>query len=294
MSGDFLQSAEWGEFQKSLGRRVERVNGVQSIFMPLPFGRQYVYCPRGAKTDDVSALAETGKKFGALFVRFEPLSARALDASKNARIVKTVDLQPSHTLLLDVSQTEDRLLAAMHEKTRYNIRLAERKGVVIDLHSAGFDSAWQVFETTGSRGGFRLHPKSYYSAMLKALNGGCRAFLATASFEGAIVAANIMIDYAGTRTYLHGASGNAHRNVMAPFLLHWKLIQDAKQNGLRFYDWWGVAPEGAGEDHPWSGISRFKLGFGGERVDYPGTFDLVLRPGWYQGYAFMRKLMRKS
>lgn len=119
------------------------------------------------------------------------------------------------------------------------------------------------------------------------------AFLAIAKHENDILATNIMIDFGDTRTYLHGASSNVKRNLMAPYLLHWELMKDAQSKGIKFYDWWGIAPIDAPADHPWAGISRFKRGFGGEEVEYPGTFDLVLHPIKYRFYQFIRSLRRR-
>lgn len=296
-SGAFLQSKEWGAFQTAAGRSVKRyvfedggrLSAAQGLVFSLPFGLTYLSFPRGP-VGDVSAavelIAAAGKETGACFVRFEPVASGAPAGAR-----KTVDAQPADTLIMDLRQPADIRLAAMHHKTRYNLRLAERKGVHIEMNGS-LDDVWPLFEQTAHRGGFSLHDKSYYVAMLKTLaEGPCHAFLATAFHEGKPVAANIMIDHAGTRTYLHGASGDASREVMAPFLLHWRLIEDAAARGMSAYDWWGIAPEGV-ENHPWAGVTRFKLGFGGERVSYPGTYDAVMKPGAYAVYSALRYVRR--
>ncbi|TAK04094.1 peptidoglycan bridge formation glycyltransferase FemA/FemB family protein [Patescibacteria group bacterium] len=290
-SGAFLQSWEWGTFQESLGRKVVRRGDLkewagQFVESKLPFGLKYLYCPKGpVGTMELEGLGELK---GSPFVRIEPSIA-----STDRRARRTIDVQPSHTLITDLTKGTDELLAGMHEKTRYNIRLAERKGVECSVrHPVLDDEVWALFKTTGSRGGFRLHDRAYYEAMLKNLSGETKAFLAVARFEGKVIAANVMVDFGRTRTYLHGASSDEHRNVMAPFLLHWKLIEDAKAKGIIAYDWWGVAPEGALDSHPWAGITRFKLGFGGERVDSPGTFDLVLDPLRFGAYRIARAVRR--
>lgn len=304
-SGAFLQSWEWGEFQKAAGNAVRRVvasddrgpaAAAQFIENALPLGQRYLYCPRGPVVrPDATAvvpklLTAVARKSGALFARFEPASNLQSSIS-NLHSVHSVS--PANTLITDLTLTFDDLARAEHPKTRYNVGLAERKGVAIELHSDVFDDAWELFETTATRGQFRLHPRHYYERMLETLSSdACRAFLAVARYEGKAIAANVMIDFGGTRTYLHGASANAHREVMAPYLLHWALLSEAKHVGLHWYDWWGVAPEGAAETHPWNGITRFKLGFGGERVDYAGTFDLVTRPTAYRLYQFARGLRR--
>jgi lipid II:glycine glycyltransferase (peptidoglycan interpeptide bridge formation enzyme) len=296
-SGAFLQSWEWGEFQKAAGKRVMRLllgeAGMQVLETRLPLGMRYWFAPRGPfgnKKDGCRLVAEFGKQSRSLFVRVEPVESLP---TTNYQLEPSSHISPPNTLITDLTRTYDDLRVSQHSKTRYNIGLAERKGVTIEMKSSAFEEAWDIFVETGTRGGFHLHPKSYYKKMLATLTTPeCHAFLAVARYEGEVVAANIMVDFHGTRTYLHGASGNRHREVMAPFLLHWALMTEAKHRGMRAYDWWGVAPEEADETHPWAGITRFKLGFGGRRVDYSGTFDLTCRPLTYRLYEFLRKLRR--
>ncbi len=286
-SGAFLQSKAWGDFQRSAGREVVFVDGVGLfVINALPFGWKYAFCPKGPTMDvSVETLRTVAEKLGVVFLRVEPNFQFPFSNFK-----KTFEVSPSHTLITDLTKSEDDLLASMHEKTRYNVRLAERKGVVVSIGTDSIDAVWPLFEQTASRGQFRLHPKSYYQKML----ASGVVFIATAKVGEQIVAANLMVDFDGTRTYLHGASGETHRNVMAPFLLHWELMRDAKRKGVEAYDWWGVAPEGANESHPWNGITRFKLGFGGERLDSPGTFDFVARPLAYAVYRIVRAIRRKA
>ncbi len=284
-SGAFLQSKQWGDFQRSTGREVVFVDGLGLfVINALPFGWKYAFCPKGPATNvSTEALRTVAEKLGVVFLRVEPNYKL-----QTTNYIQTFEVSPSHTLITDLAKPEDDLLASMHEKTRYNVRLAERKGVTVSIGTDSIDAVWPLFEQTASRGQFRLHPKSYYQKML----ASGVVFIATAKVGNQIVAANLMVDFDGTRTYLHGASGQAHRNVMAPFLLHWELIKDAKRKGIAAYDWWGVAPEGADESHPWNGITRFKLGFGGERLDSPGTFDFVVRPLEYAVYRIVRAIRR--
>ncbi len=287
-SGGFLHSWGWGEFQSSVGRKVERVAGVgwaaQLITMPLPLKMSYLYCPKGPIGDAERAmfeLIEYARAQRAVFLRVEP-------CEYVAHAVESSPIQPSDTLITDLTKAEEALLAAMHEKTRYNVRLAERKGVEVTMHAA-FDRVWPLFETTAHRGDFRVHPASYYYELLKT---NPSVICAEAMFAGEAIATAIAIDFEGTRTYLHGASGDRHRNVMAPFFLHWALMKDAKAKGLKAYDWWGIAPVDAPADHSWSGITRFKLGFDGTRVSVPGTFDVPVSSIGYQVYRLGRMIRR--
>lgn len=307
-SGAFLQTGEWGVFQASRGRSVKRIAALgdtmfaQLVETPLALGQHYLYCPRGPVFAQphpdthaaVELLRTLGEQNGAMFCRFDPPveSARPVHWSG---VHHTIEIQPADTLILDLTQSKDQLFAHMHTKTRYNIRVAQRKDVQIELDgTTPFDQVWKLFEATAFRGAFNLHSKRYYHDLLRHVNSkDCRSFLAVARYKGEVVAANLMIDCGKTRTYLHGASSDEYRNVMAPFLLHWALIEDAQEKGMTAYDWWGIAPAGAGEGHPWAGITRFKLGFGGEHVSYPGTFDLLLKPASYRLYMAARKVVRR-
>ena len=315
-SGAFLQSWEWGVFQEDLGKSVERLGWgdeehLQAIagvvVHGLPFGRHYITAPRGPifstpHVDSsvlVGAMREAGARWNALFTRIEPAISAAHFPKRIPGIVRSsFQTQPPDTLLTNLTLSKEALLEQLHHKTRYNIRLAERKEVKVEIGaSVPLSQVWPVFLETAHRGAFRLHDRTYYDAMLAALSGdgvsAPRAFLAVARYKGAVLAANLMIDFAGTRTYLHGASSNHERQVMAPFLLHWALIEDAKAHGLTSYDWWGVSPAGSSDAHPWAGVTRFKQGWGGERLTYPGTFDVPLAMVPYHLYTLARTLARR-
>lgn len=296
-SGRFLHSYEWGEFQKATGNKVTRLvwkkkDAIQAagliVKKQLRFFGSYTYCPRGpiVSGDFKIKPRDLKKSLGGVFFRFEQTDEKLFD---EAKLVS--EIQPSHTLITDLSLSEEELLKNMHEKTRYNIRLATKKKVRVAFQSASFEEVWKLFEQTSTRGGFRLHGKTYYEKMIENLGSGdCKAFLATAWHDEDLLAANIMIDFDKTRTYLHGASSNKKRNLMGPYLLHWELMRSAKSEGMKEYDWWGVAPEGADKNHPWSGISRFKRGFDGEEIAYHGTYDLVFDSIKYSFYRLLQFL----
>jgi peptidoglycan pentaglycine glycine transferase (the first glycine) len=290
-SGRFLQSWDWGAFQKKLGSHVVRepfekdgelIGVAQWVKRKIALLGEYRYCPRGP----IGQIESLRSNF---FSRIEPATKDQIPQGAH----KTHNIQPANTLLLDLRQSEDELLASMHHKTRYNIGLAVRRGVHVSFAEHELDDVWALFESTRSRGGFRLHEREYYEKMLATLTGECRAFLATAFYEHQPIATTLMLDFGNTRTYLHGASKREHRNLMAPYLLHWELIRAAKAKGLKWYDWWGVAPVGA-KNHDWEGISRFKRGFGGEEVAYPGTYDVVGNPLAYSLYKILRQIHRST
>lgn len=314
LGGDFLQSWEWGTFQEKAGAEIARWRGpalhsagrgegALALFVKrsLPLSRSYWYCPRGPLgADAVKKLADAGAFADADFFRFEPHDVIPAQAGTQ-KVVKVRDVQPGQTLIVNLQQDEEAVLAAMHEKWRYNIRLAERKGVRVFMAGAHDPGAleifWDLMSETAERDRFRAHDKNYYRLMLETLSGDPStdgrtrpvARLAFAEHDGKVLAANLMLYFGDTATYLHGASSRERREVMAPHALHWRAMRDAKSWGYAGYDFWGVAPEGA-EGHAWAGITRFKRGFGGRYVGYPGTYDLPLNPFWYTVYAFIRRL----
>ncbi|MFH1712536.1 MAG: peptidoglycan bridge formation glycyltransferase FemA/FemB family protein [Patescibacteria group bacterium] len=297
--GAFLQSWEWGEFQKALGRKVERIYSstqegdllAQAVRMDLPLGQYYWQVPKGpiGTLSQEKALEVLRQHLeGAVFLRLEP--------PVEYRLMRVDDIQPSTTLVVDLKQDEEKLLSQMKSKTRYNVRLSERKGVEFKRVEADrLDDFFRLMEQTTHRDNFRAHPEVYYRTMLEVLhNGEVDAFLAMAFYEDRPIASNVMIDFDGVRTYLHGATSNLHRNVMAQYGMHWHLIQEARQLGYKAFDFWGIAPENADFSHAWTGITRYKKGFGGKVLAAPGTYDLPLKHLWYSTYSFIRGARRTS
>lgn len=291
-SGSFLHAWEYGDLDRGSSKLgVYEEDELVAVALVsdknLPVRLSYGLIQRGPIVKEgvglasvVQALVSTYAK--KTFLRFEPL----VSAPSTAK--ETIHVSPEETLLLDLASSEEELLSAMHKKTRYNIRLAQKRGVEVrELLSGEFDEAWMVFQETASRDAFRLHSKKRYVQWITTVSG---ARLVGAFYGGKLLAVNLMIDYAGVRTYLHGASSNTHRNVMAPYALHWHEILQAKKAGLSTYDFWGVSDM----NPAWKGITRFKLGFGGERMKYPGTFDQVIQPNKYRLYRLLRMLRRRG
>jgi len=306
-SGHFLQSWEWGEFQISLGRKVFRFADesllAQIVELPLPLGKKYWFCPKGPAMDDgrwtmdnsfLIELKNKAKEAGTVFLRIEPsVSGGEVELSSTKR---SRDINPRATSIVDLSKTEEELLAVMHPKTRYNIRVSEKHGVAVcplSIVHCPFDRVWQLFEETAKRDGFRLHPREYYEKQIKM--SGMEVF--GAEYDGKLLAAAIVmfdgdptslsLRGASTATYLHGASSNEMRNVMAPYALHWAIMKQAKARGFKHYDLWGISDD---PKSGWAGITRFKRGFGGADVSAPGTFDLPVNRFWYSVYRLARRM----
>ncbi len=301
IGAEFLQSIFWAELITKEGEIVERfgaeengeIKAVISIIRKPLFSKFFYYYaprgPRGEKTAIEFLYKELRKNLGgAVFLRVEPeeLAIVSGDASfeKGIEFKKSFDLQPKKTLFLDLSLDTEELLSAMHQKTRYNIKLAEKKGVKISMGSTSdFAELWRLMTLTGERDGFRLHTRAHYKNLLGAPE---YIKLFFASYEGKKIATGLFCFFNGRVTYLHGASDNEARNLMAPYLLQWEVIKQAQAAGYKFYDFYGI------DEKKWPGVTRFKLGFGGFIKEYPGTYDLVFRPFLYGFYEFLRKLRR--
>ncbi len=287
---EFLQSYDWGEILVKEEDDILRLGVVENdqLLAVATLVKKiinnhyfYWYCPRGplGQIEAIKFLISKAKKIDkqALFLRIEP----------KQKIIgqETIAVQPKKTLFLDLEKSESELLKEMHQKTRYNIRLAEKKGVkIIEGDDKDFSEFWRLMELTGQRDSFRLHQAKHYQTLLTASNNKIKLFFG--QYQDKNIVAGMFSFWGDKVTYLHGASDNKFRNVMAPYLLHWEIIKKAKKAQYKHYDFFGI------DEQKWPGVSRFKLGFGGKTIKYPGTFDVVFKPILYNLYNLMRKLKR--
>lgn len=179
------------------------------------------------------------------------------------------------TRMIDLTQSEETIMAGMHQKGRYNIRVAEKAGVTIRRGTGSdIDTFYDLLKATGGRDGFKISRKSHYSRFLTDLQG---SFLLVAEHKKKPIAGLLGVIWNGTGIYYYGASQYEQRALMAPYLLQWEAMKLCKAAGCVTYDLLGIAPEGVIND-PWSGISEFKRKFGGVIITYPPEQMLVLQP----------------
>ncbi len=287
----FLQSQSWADFQKSLERKIWQINKNLVIKHNLPLNKNYLYSPRICSTiasfnkqaefgEFLSKVRQIAKNEKAIFFKLEFKNNISKRILKEFDLKKGKNIQPKKTLILNISKSEKELLNQMHKKTRYNIRLAKRKGVVVEK-SQNLEEFWKLLEQTSKRDKFSLHSKKYYKKILKV--PGIELFLAKLNKK--VVAANIVLFYKNCGVYLFGASNYKYRKLMSPFLLQWEQIKEAKKKGCKQYDFWGI------DKKRWPGVTRFKKGFKGNEVEYPGAYDLVFRHFWYKVYKIARKIL---
>lgn len=289
MEKSFLQSKQWLDFQKSLGRKVWQAEGIGIIKNNLPFNKSYLYSPRPSPSDlggqsyfgeFLHKINEIAKEENAIFLKIDFESTDGIDL-RDFKFIKSSDIQPQKTLILEITKSEQELLSQMHSKTRYNIGLAEKKGIKTRKDKSAFEDFWKLMQETTKRDGFHAHPKEYYEKLLTI--PGVELFVA--EFQGRVIVANIVVFYEKQAIYLHGASDYEHRNLMAAPLLQWEQIKEAKKRGCIEYDFWGV------DEIKWPGVTRFKKSFNGKEITYPGAYDLIFQPLWYKIYKIARKIL---
>ena len=311
--GSFMQSWEWGDMQAGFGLPIWRLLvedgedflGVALVLQrEVSFGRCWLYEPHGPVFNDDpkvwrlfnDKVREIGSEKRAIFLRVDPLlkqlSGNNVLLTQSGWQKSEREVQPKHTLIVDLNQSEEELLNKMHKKTRYNIRLAERKKVQVSFSDTGEDlgAFLKLTADVEGRGSFRYHPRKYYEEMQKVLGLQGMLHCAVARSGEDVLAAHLLVSFGGVVTYTHGASSSNRREMMAPHLLQWESIKWAKNNGYKKYDFFGVAENGSASDHPWSGITRFKMGFEGKRVDYVGAHDLVLDSTFYAIFNVARRM----
>lgn len=326
----------------------------------LPFGWSYLYCPRGPVIDEsqitnhrsqisnmlFGEIKKIAKEEKSLFLKIDPPAETNYEYFSKFKKSPN-EVQPKNTLMLDLEKPEEDLLKEMKQKTRYNIRLAGKKGIRITnyelrmdnkkLFKEKFEKFWELVKETSKRDKFVSHNKNYYCEMLESLGKtqnkiqdtryknqkninnqisknkqNLQAKLYLAEYKNKIIVANIVLYFGDVAIYLHGTSSNEYRNAMAPYLLQWQQILDAKKVGCKKYDFWGIASKSKIQNpkfqinskfpvqdwsasdrkiqNSWQGITRFKKGFGGYEKNYIGAYDLIFDNIGYTIYKFIRKI----
>ena len=215
----------------------------------------------------------------------------------------SVDIQPPDSTLVDLTGTEEEILEKMHSKWRYNIRLSERKGVVIHRYlgndinlSEKIDKFYELTKITNARDGNASHSKAYYADLIKSSAEEVSAgkdvpviSLYIAEHKGEEIASIMTLFSHDEAIYLYGASSNNKRNLMPNHLLQWTAMKDAKAYGSKYYDMYGMPPEGKDENHPMHGLYMFKANFGGKNIHRTGSWDIPLK-AIYHPYSAAEKL----
>ncbi len=314
-----LQSWEWGEFRQKTGIKVVRLGifqnkklteALQFTVHPIPFTKFNIgYLPKSGNVSPtmLKALLEFGKKLDCIFIKLEPNISR--DDFKTWQYDESIKLVFSphplftkYTFQLNLTKSEEDLLKAMHPKTRYNIKIAQKNGVVVmeDNCEEAFNNYLKLMTETTIRQKFFAHNARYHTLMWETLRGTKIAHLFTAVYphenKRHVLAAWILFLFNGCLYYPYGASSVLFKNVMASNLMMWEAIKFGKNNKAEIFDMWGSLGPDAGPKDAWYGFHKFKQGYGPALVELAGSFDLVINKNVYLLYNimyFIRQLILK-
>jgi peptidoglycan pentaglycine glycine transferase (the first glycine) len=318
--GHVLQTSPWGALKAQFGWADERVGlarggkliaGAQVLYRRLPAGLgQLAYVPRGPLMDWgddeqvtalLAALDHTAQSRGTIALTVEP---DLPDEPLHRERLRTLSfhtapfsaVQPRRTLVVDISSDEETIQAAMKSKTRYNVRLAARRGVTVqEATEADLPAFHALMAATATRDRFGVHTPAYYEVAYRLFVPRGWARLLLAEVEREPVAALMAFALPPRAWYFYGASSDAHREKMPTYLLQWEAMRWAKSLGCTTYDLWGVPDEDEAKleaeftqrrDGLW-GVYRFKRGFGGRLMRSVGAWDRVYAPMRYQLYRWM-------
>jgi len=312
-NGSFLQSFEWAEFQKKNLKKIwlmrTKENGeVMAQFLvikenfPLNF-KSFFYLPLGPtfklgiseeKKQEILKfflvkIKEQTKKERCVFLKIEPLFPLPFPENFSAKPAFK-RMQPQKTLILNLENPEEEIFKNFHWKTGYNIKLAQRKGIEVEVFNKSnsdialySDIFYNLVFKTGKRQDFGLYPKEYYQNLLDIYSDDFKSELFLAKFQGKFIAAAIAVFFGEKAATLHSGMDYQFRHLKAPYLLRWFQIQEAKKRGFKEYDFWGI------DEKKWPGLTYFKKNFNGDEFIYPESKDLIFRKVWYFIYNFLRK-----
>ncbi len=324
--GTIHQTSDWGHFQEKVPRRGKYfivvledkgkiIGGSMIIRHGLPRNFCWFYSARGPLLDykskqitsQIQAVFDTlkpiAKRENAIFYRIDPAISvmGKLPKFKNAHS-NHLGFQPEHTIILDLTKSENEILAQMKEKGRYNIRLAQKKGVTVresdpknsEQFEQDIEDFSKILHETTMRDKFYGHKKAFYRDMIKILYPKkAKLFLAEYTpkdlSKPQVIAGIVATFFKDTGTYYYGASGNEFRNVMAPYLLQWHAIKESKSRNLKYYDFLGISPPGA-KNHPWRGVTDFKEKFGGKTLSVHAPKDFPFSKFWYLVFRIYKRI----
>ncbi|MEI8143315.1 MAG: peptidoglycan bridge formation glycyltransferase FemA/FemB family protein [Candidatus Berkelbacteria bacterium] len=308
---NIFQSHEWEQFKLQSGyQKSYRVDGVLVLQKNLPLGRTMLYAPMVSQPtadeimnsesrikDFMAEIRKIGNEQNSIFFRLEfdvPVDHDSYPIIHDSAIVQSFEeMQPENTWVLDLSQSEEEIQKNMKPRARYNIRLAEKSGVTV---KSGFtaehlDIFYNLHSSTAIRHGISYRSKDYFARLVECLRPAGLVKIFVAYLDEEPISSHIIISSGDTAINMFGASSTDHREVKAPHLLQWRIIEECKSNGFAKYDFFGIAPSDDSK-HKWAGITSFKKSFGGYQRDLMGSYDLIFKPLEYQIFKLAENIRR--
>lgn len=305
----YMQSFFWAEFRALLGWDIYKIGileenkliggAIVAKYAHFPYGSflsisegpvlpytsphaEYLFHTLMKEVDSVADLS--GTQFSS-HVSIEP-KLESIPPYFSRFVKSPIDQQPMRTLLIPLQLDEESILSQMKPKGRYNIRLAEKHGVIVIQKTLpeGMNEFKVFYQEFVQRMKFEGKNDTYFDCLTEVLHRERNAYLYFAKYRSETLAAALVIDYGDTATYLFGASSTEYPSVMAPYLLHWEIIRDAKRRGRAWYDLYSLVPDPQDTRHAWYGYSQFKQKFGGVTKKYIGGYNFIYNKALYDQF----------
>lgn len=300
-----IQSYEWGESRELLGIPVlrygiydkgELVKAFQLTLHKIPFTNKNVgYLPKGPFPDKElkAALIKIGKENNCAFIKIEPdVKIENLKVKiENSFRTSPKPLFTKYNFILDLTKSEDQLLKDMHPKTRYNIRVAQKHEVKVEARTddQAFENYLKLYFETTMRQGYHGHNQTYHKKAWQTLKQAEMARILIASYKDEPLTGWMLLNFKDTLYYPYGGSSKNHPEVMSNNLIAWEAIKLGKKMDLKKFDMWGALGPNADPKDSWYGFHRFKAGYGGQLVEYIGTYDLIFNQPIYWLFTLIDK-----
>ena len=313
-----LQSWAWGDFRKTTGidilrlalydgKHITRSFQISIHNVPKP-GWKLGYFPKSGQPDEsqLFALKTAAEKFNLIFIKNEPdvytpveSAETNLDHSRN--YLTEHSHQPGramftkYSFIIDLNKSQDELFTNLKSKTRYNVNLAIKKGVTVqpDNSNDTFEAYIKLWKQTTKRQAFYSHTESYHRQMWEHMSGAGIAHLLKATYQEEVLAVWVVFIHNKTLYYPYGASSRKHKDVMANNLMAWEAIRFGQSKGCTKFDMWGSLGSEPDKDDPWYGFHKFKEGYGGQLMEFVGTYDYIADPLKYQVFTALDNLRWK-
>ncbi|MBU0649971.1 peptidoglycan bridge formation glycyltransferase FemA/FemB family protein [Patescibacteria group bacterium] len=300
-----VQSPEWAEFKNAYGTKTVKCGEIYYSVHKIPWSPFFVaYCPKvNPFLIDWEKLADSLKGENCASINFDvPNVIKDTPEAKNAEELLTAHCIKSpkntfapHTILMDLTKSEADLLAAMHPKHRYNMKLAQRHGVQIERakDANGFEDFWQLLQTTSISHKYYIHPKHYYQKIWEILSPKGLTHILTATYQGEPLASWMLFSYQNVLYYPYGGSAHKLQHLFPSNLLGWEAIKLGKELGCTTFDMWGATQQLDDRTNPWWGFTNFKLKFGGRLVTFIASYDLPVNEKVHKMFCLANNLRWK-
>jgi peptidoglycan pentaglycine glycine transferase (the first glycine) len=306
MAKHVVQSPEWGKFKTFYGTPAVTVGEIQYTKHHIPLTDKFFgYCPKvDPALIDFEKIKKSLEENDCININFdvpnvvkgEKNEADALNVFRSGGCVLAPrDQFAKSNVLLDLSKSEEDLLAGMHRKHRYNIKYAEKNGVSVykATNQKDFDIFWELFEETSIRQKYYIRPKTYYQKIWDMFKDSGLVHILITTLNTEPLAAWMFFTYDNVLYYPYGGSSEAHKNLFGSTYLAWQAILLGKKLGCHTFDMWGASENPENTSDPWWGFTNFKLKFGGIYVTYIDSYDFVVNQSVYKMFSTANDLRWK-